>query len=74
MTLSQMLKWNGTFVVTHWDSSECIKKHHKSCHAVMYDPLPGKSEMHDLFQQAALNINQFIDEPGFCYVMAQKQH
>jgi ubiquinone/menaquinone biosynthesis C-methylase UbiE len=74
LNLSRILKRNGNFVVAHFDSSEGIKKHHESCHAVMHDHLPIKSEMYALFHRADLNIHLFIDEPGFYCVMAQKQH
>ncbi len=72
LALSRILKRDGTFVVAHLDSSEGIKKHHESCHAVMHDHLPGKSEMYDLFQRAALSISLFIDEPGFYCIVGNK--
>jgi ubiquinone/menaquinone biosynthesis C-methylase UbiE len=71
-TLSRILKGNGTFVVAHFDSSEGINKHHESCRAVMHDRLPGQSEMRSLFQNAALSIDLFIDEPGFYCIIARK--
>jgi ubiquinone/menaquinone biosynthesis C-methylase UbiE len=71
-TLSRILKRNGTLVVAHFDSSEGIKKHHESCHAVMHDHLPCQAEMRALFQQVALGIDLFIDEPGFYCVTANK--
>lgn len=72
LALSRILKRNGTFAVAHFDSSEEIKKHHESCHAVMHDHLPCQSEMQALFQRASLNIDLFIDEPGFYCVIAKK--
>ena len=71
-TLSRILKRDGTFVIAHFDSSEGIKKHHESCHAVMHDHLPGQSEMNSLFARAALNIKLFIDAPGFYCIIAKK--
>ncbi len=72
LTLSRILKSNGAFVVAHFDSSEGIRKHHESCHAVMQDHLPSQSEMYALFKRAALSIKAFIDEPGFYCVIANK--
>ena len=71
-TLSRILKRGGTFVVAHFDSSDGINKHHESCHAVMHDHLPDRSEMRALFQRAALSIQWFIDEPGFYCIIAEK--
>ncbi len=72
LILSRILKHDGTFVVAHLDSSEGIKKHHESCHAVMHDQLPCQSEMYALFQRVALSVKVFIDEPGFYCVIAKK--
>jgi demethylmenaquinone methyltransferase/2-methoxy-6-polyprenyl-1,4-benzoquinol methylase len=72
LTLSRILKRNGTFVIAHFDSSEGIKKHHESCHAVMHDHLLKESEMRALFARVALNIELFIDEPGFYCIIARK--
>jgi demethylmenaquinone methyltransferase/2-methoxy-6-polyprenyl-1,4-benzoquinol methylase len=72
-TLSRILRKGGIFAVAHFDSSEGIKKHHESCQAVMHDHLPVQSEMYALLQEAALNIDLFIDEPGFYCVLAKKQ-
>ncbi|MEN6317938.1 MAG: methyltransferase domain-containing protein [Syntrophaceae bacterium] len=71
-TLSGILKPHGTFVVSHFDSSEGINKHHGSCYAVMHDHLPDEANMRALFQKVALNIEAFIDEPGFYFIIAQK--
>jgi ubiquinone/menaquinone biosynthesis C-methylase UbiE len=72
LALSRILKQNGTFVVAHFDSSEELNRHHESCHAVMHDHLPGESEMRVLFKRAALNIQSFIDSPGFYCIIARK--
>jgi ubiquinone/menaquinone biosynthesis C-methylase UbiE len=72
LTLSRILKRGGTFVVAHFDSSEGIKKHHESCHAVMHDHLPDESAMRDLFRKAALTIDLFVDQPGFYCIIAKK--
>jgi ubiquinone/menaquinone biosynthesis C-methylase UbiE len=71
-TLSRILKHGGTFVVAHFNSSEGINRHHESCHAVMHDRLPVQSEMRALFQNAALSIDFFIDEPGYYCIIATK--
>jgi demethylmenaquinone methyltransferase/2-methoxy-6-polyprenyl-1,4-benzoquinol methylase len=70
--LSRILKKQGLFAVSHFDSSEGIKKHHESCHAVMHDHLPDEVVMRSLFQKVGLNIELLIDEPGFYYIIAKK--
>jgi ubiquinone/menaquinone biosynthesis C-methylase UbiE len=72
MVFSRILKPGGTLVIAHFESSEGIKKHHGSCHAVMHDHLPVESEMRRLFCTAALNISLFVDEPGFYCITATK--
>ena len=71
-TLSRLLKPGGVFAVSHFDSSEGIKKHHESCHAVMHDHLPDEAAMRALLQAAGLGIDLFIDEPGFYCIIAKK--
>ena len=73
MALSQSLKPLGAFVVSHFDSSEGINKHHGSCHAVMHDHLPDETSMRALLLKAGLHIKLFIDEPGFYCIVAEKQ-
>ena len=70
--LSRILKPRGAFVVSHFNSSEEIKKHHASCHAVMHDHLPDEEGMRSLLQTADLDIDVFIDEPGFYCIIAKK--
>ncbi|HVP77798.1 MAG TPA: methyltransferase domain-containing protein [Thermodesulfobacteriota bacterium] len=70
--LSRILKPLGTFVVSHFNSSEEIKKHHASCHAVMHDFLPDEAGMRALLRKVDLNIEVFIDEPGFYCIIAEK--
>ena len=70
--LSRILKRGGAFVVAHFESSEGIKKHHASCHAVMHDHLPDESTMRDHFQKAALTVELFVDQPGFYCIIAEK--
>jgi ubiquinone/menaquinone biosynthesis C-methylase UbiE len=72
LTLSRILKRNGIFVISHFDSSEGIKQHHESCHAVMHDCLPDESAMRAIFKRAALSIELFIDKPGFYCIIARK--
>jgi len=71
-TFSRILKPQGIFAVSHFDSSEGINEHHNSCHAVMHDHLPDKAAMHLLLERAGLKINLFIDEPGFYCIVAIK--
>lgn len=70
--LSRTLKPEGVFVVSHFSSSEEINRHHESCHAVMHDHLPDAASMRTMFQSAGLNIEAFIDEPGFYCLIANK--
>jgi demethylmenaquinone methyltransferase/2-methoxy-6-polyprenyl-1,4-benzoquinol methylase len=72
MTLSCILKPHGVFAVCHFESSEGIKKHHGSCHAVMHDHLLDEVGMRSLFQRVGLNIELFIDEPGFYCIISKK--
>jgi demethylmenaquinone methyltransferase/2-methoxy-6-polyprenyl-1,4-benzoquinol methylase len=72
MALSRILKTEGAFAVSHFDSSEDINKHHESCHAVKHDRLPDEAEMRRLFREAGLNIELFVDEPGFYCILARK--
>jgi hypothetical protein len=67
-----VLKSNGVFAVSHFDSSEAINKHHGSCHAVKHDHLPDEPGMRALFQKVDLNIEVFIDEPGFYCIISRK--
>jgi demethylmenaquinone methyltransferase/2-methoxy-6-polyprenyl-1,4-benzoquinol methylase len=70
--LSRILKPHGVFAVSHFNSSEEIKKHHGTCHAVMHDHLPEEAVMRSLFQEVDLKIELFIDEPGFYCIIAKK--
>jgi ubiquinone/menaquinone biosynthesis C-methylase UbiE len=70
--LLRTMKPGGVFAVSHFDSSEGIKRHHESCHAVMHDNLPDEAAMRILLQSAGLVINLFIDEPGFYCIIARK--
>ncbi len=70
--LSRILKPRGALIIAHFDSSEDINRRHGSCRAVMHDYVPGESEMRSLFQKAALNIDLFIDEPGFYCIVGNK--
>jgi ubiquinone/menaquinone biosynthesis C-methylase UbiE len=71
-TLSRILRPGGFFVVSHFDSSEEINKHHESCHAVMHDHLPDEPGMRALLREAGLTIDTFIDEPGFYFIIGRK--
>jgi ubiquinone/menaquinone biosynthesis C-methylase UbiE len=73
LALSRILKPGGVFAVAHFDSSEGIKKHHESCHAVMHDHLPDEGAMRALLQTAGLGIELFIDEPGLYCIIARKK-
>lgn len=70
--LSRILKAGGVFVVSHFDSSDGINRHHEKCPAVRHDHLPGEAEMRTLFRKTDLNIEVFIDEPGFYCIIARK--
>jgi len=68
--MARVLKRGGHLVVAHFGSSDEVRNHHASCHAVMHDTLPDESAMRELFRCAALNILEFIDEPGFYLILA----
>lgn len=70
--LSRILKPQGVFAVSHFESSDGINKHHESCHAVMHDRLPDKATMRALFRTVGLGIDMFTDEPGFYCIVAKK--
>ena len=70
--LSRILKPSGTFVVSHFNSSEEIKEHHASCHAVMHDHLPDEEAMRALLKTVGLSVDMFMDEPGFYCLIAVK--
>lgn len=70
--LSRILKPDGLFAVSHFESSEGIKKNHGSCPAVMHDHLPEEAAMRSMFQEAGLTIGLFTDEPGFYCIIAKK--
>jgi len=71
-SLTRVLKPQGVLVVSHFDSSEEINKHHESCHAVMHDHLPGEQTMRTLLNDNGLQVEAFMDEPGFYYIQARK--
>lgn len=70
--LSRVLKPGGVFVVSHFDSSDGINRHHERCHAVMHDHLPDEAGMRALFRQANLSIEKYTDEAGFYCIIAGK--
>jgi demethylmenaquinone methyltransferase/2-methoxy-6-polyprenyl-1,4-benzoquinol methylase len=70
--LSRVLKHGGHLTIAHFISSDEVRHHHASCHAVMHDHLPDESGMRELFRIVSLNIREFIDESGFYCVLADK--
>jgi demethylmenaquinone methyltransferase/2-methoxy-6-polyprenyl-1,4-benzoquinol methylase len=70
--LTRILKPNGVFVISHFDSAEGLNRHHESCHAVKHDHMPDEAGMRQLFQDAHLDIMAFVDEPGFYCILAMK--
>jgi len=70
--LARVLKRGGHLTIAHFISSDEVRHHHASCHAVMHDHLPNESAMRELFRLASLNIREFIDESGFYCVLADK--
>jgi demethylmenaquinone methyltransferase/2-methoxy-6-polyprenyl-1,4-benzoquinol methylase len=71
--MARVLKPNGLLAVSHFDSSEGINKHHENCHAVMHDHLPDEVTMRALLEKAGFAVREFIDEPGFYFILAAKQ-
>ena len=70
--LGRILKPQGFLVIAHFDSSDGINHHHKSCHAVMHDHLPDEQTMREMLTSSCFCIESFIDEPGFYYIQARK--
>jgi len=70
--LSRTLRPDGILAVAHFDSSDGINRHHSSCDAVMHDHLPCEGAMRSLLESAELEIEMFIDEPGFYCITAKK--
>jgi len=71
--LARILKPGGFLVISHFDSSQGINKHHASCQAVMHDHLPEEPAMRELLKAAGLNIETFIDEQGFYCIITKKR-
>ncbi len=71
-TLGRILKPGGRLVISHFESSEGINSRHKACPAVMHDHLPDETAMRDLIARNRLEIERFLDEPGFYYLQAKK--
>jgi len=72
LAMSRALKSGGVLVIAHFSSSEELNRHHGACPAVMHDHLPPESEMRGFFHAAGLDIDLFLDEPGFYFIRAKK--
>jgi ubiquinone/menaquinone biosynthesis C-methylase UbiE len=70
-TLRRILKPQGILVISHFSSAEGINRHHGSCRAVMHDRLPDEAAMRSLLAGAGLEVERFIDEPGFYCIIAR---
>jgi demethylmenaquinone methyltransferase/2-methoxy-6-polyprenyl-1,4-benzoquinol methylase len=70
--IARVLKRKGRLAVAHFSSSDEIRHHHASCHAVMHDNLPDESVMRELFRLTSLSIQEFIDVSGFYLILADK--
>ena len=73
VALARILKASGILIIAHFDSSDGINHHHKSCHAVMHDHLPDEAAMRTMIADAGFDIESFIDEKGFYYIQARKK-
>lgn len=73
-TLGRVLKPQGLLAISHFDSSDGINSHHKSCHAVMHDHLPDETDMRQMITDGWFGIETFIDEKGFYYIQARKNN
>lgn len=72
-TLGRILKTRGILIIAHFDSSDGINHHHKSCHAVMHDYLPDEATIRMMMTSGGFDIETFIDEKGFYYIQARKK-
>ena len=70
--LERILRPQGFLVIAHFDSSDGINNHHKSCHAVMHDHLPDEATMREMITSSGFRMETFIDESGFYYIQARK--
>lgn len=70
--INRMLRPGGKLAISHCNSSEEINNHHRKHECVMNDHLPTSEKMSEMISLAGFEIKQFIDEPGFYLVMAQK--
>jgi 2-polyprenyl-3-methyl-5-hydroxy-6-metoxy-1,4-benzoquinol methylase len=71
--ISQMLKPDGTIIISHALSSEELKKHHNNAStAVMHDMLPEMPEMKQLLEQTGFTRISIKDEPGLYLCTAHK--
>lgn len=71
-SLARILKKQGIFNLSHFHSSVGIQRHHESCAAVMHDRLPEEGTLRTWLQNVGLEVETFIDEPGFYCVIARK--
>jgi ubiquinone/menaquinone biosynthesis C-methylase UbiE len=58
-SLTRILKPRSVPVVSHFDSSEEINRHHGSCRAVMHDHLPGEQTMRTFLNDHGLQVDAF---------------
>ncbi|MCL2670142.1 MAG: class I SAM-dependent methyltransferase [Syntrophaceae bacterium] len=72
--LSRVLKPQGVLALSHFGSSEGVNRHHGACHAVMHDLLPGEPSMRALLGRAGLDVDLFIDEPGFYFLLCKRRY
>ena len=56
--LTRVLKRGGYLTIAHFISSDEVRHHHASCHAVMHDHLPDESAMIELFRLALLEYSE----------------
>lgn len=70
--IANSLKPAGLVCVAHFASDAEINDHHRKSQAVMHDMLPDEQAMCALFAQTELQIELFINEPGFYCILARK--
>jgi demethylmenaquinone methyltransferase/2-methoxy-6-polyprenyl-1,4-benzoquinol methylase len=70
--LREILKPGGKLCIAHFGSAAEINDHHAKHEAVSHDHLPGENEMRQMIKQAGLQIELFMDEPGFYCILARR--
>jgi demethylmenaquinone methyltransferase/2-methoxy-6-polyprenyl-1,4-benzoquinol methylase len=70
-TLARLLKPRGRLAIAHFDSSGELNQRHRKHGPVMHDMLPAATDMRQFAEDANLEIDFHLDEPGFYLLLAR---